>query len=1040
MDTPEYRTLIENYPDYYTRCLQVGPSAIAVELRPSGILPNSVYHYLDNPHHDRNEKAWKLLSAIVAQVENDPVSLTTFTEAIESAELKLRFRNLKLPIVTAIVLTVALLLLYMPFEQPAYKNTLRFAKKVNSTYMNQAAIPSKTLLNSIVYEGVKLQLPFIIPKLSDVRSITDDQQVDEVINRIQPGSSILITGRPGVGKSALTNYMALKWAKGELLTHCILTLQVPLMSAITNVHALLDEVLPFYSDTHLVEQEIYSTEGRKVCLILDALDEYTPAEDEKRDLVYSVIRGKFLQQATILVTSRISAKTHKLEEAFDMRYNLTGFSRSDIDLYVAKLPTKLQQDILTVFNINYNVRRMCYLPLHMTMIVHLASDLDNEDRLKATDTETVLYTDFLLLTIEQYKERTGWSVKMAKDCLRDPNTTTELCYLLRKISWLAQVALLENTYTLNSTLLDQGQIKTLEQISLLGLDIKRGSHEFVHYYSFAHPTFQEYLAAFYISQLPENLALVALERHFDLGRFEKVWLFYLGIIGNYNTKLANEKSFVFSCIKKLYELQLSLDHHVFVKNKRCELGLHTLFIELTYEAKVTSLLQTLMYETSITGPECEYKLNFHIFDMHHCLYLAYVLNYVDVHNLELNFLHNFVGNSSTRCGCHMAFFKELKFYSNQITSVMNLTVTVGGMDVQELLVVVRSITELASNLRHLNLRGTSSWFYKSFLTASENRGCYLVSQYHVNTTWLGNPSKLKTLKTDGLLISMKEVNKLIPQLTNLRSLFVLLPIVDLDTTAVEFAQILSTVQTLFSLDIEFKMDNDIISEVSEHAFLELSKSIKQLQRLKSLSINCDLEYRSEEEANFHCANIISVSAGYLTDLRNLKLSRHVFRMSDALRLEATLSSLKQLTHFTLHGNMYEIGAERTIVSSVNGVKYLVVHGLQQGFFHNTGYDRFVYEAVYSLQSILWYRRTTVDTMSFGFEMAGGLDLTHLASALTKLNKLEYLEILSPSIERQEATDIYTAVTRHSSLQALHLAVNSSKKKYSTIFWKEIRRA
>ena len=475
----------------------------------------------------------------------------------------------------------------MPFERSANENELvRFAEKVNSTYMNPATTSSKTLLNSIEYEGVKLQLPFIKPKLIDVRNIsTDDPQVDEVINRIQPGSRVLFTGRPGVGKSALTKYMALKWAKGELLPHCILTLRIPLAFTIPSVHTLLDEVLPYYPVPHLVEKEINSSEGRGVCLILDALDEYTPADGSKGDFIYSIIKGIFLQEATVLVTSRMCAKVNELTEAFNLWYNQTVFSSFDIDLYnIAELPPKLQQDIQTVFN----VKTMFLLPLHMTMIVHLASNLENEERLKATDTETVLYTDFLLLTIEQYKNRTGWSVKMAKDCLRSPNTTTELCnILLRNISWLSQVALSENRYTLNSTLLDEKHIKTLEKFSLFGLEIKPVRHEFVHYYSFAHPTFQEYLAAFYISQLPESPQLEAFEHHFELLPFKNVWLYYIGIVGNYNEKL------VFSYLTKLYNI---------IKEARLTCGTHwsrIWIIKLAYEAKLTSLLQKFMYEAKL---------------------------------------------------------------------------------------------------------------------------------------------------------------------------------------------------------------------------------------------------------------------------------------------------------------------------------------------------------------------------------------------------------------------------------------------------------
>ena len=989
MDTPKYKPLNDNYSYYHTWCLQVGPCAIANELRPSGILSDRDYHYLNNPHHDEDEKACKLLAAINTQVKNDPESLTTFIKAIESAELKvryldnpnndrdekvligaivaqvkvdpkslaafpkaiksgelkLRYCTLILLVVAATVLTVALLLLCVQFERSANENTLIFAKKVNSTYMNPATTSSKTLLNSIEYEGVKLQLPFIVPKLINVRNIsTNDSQFDEVINEIRPGLRVLVTGRPGVGKSALTKHVALKWAKGELLTHCILALRISLASTIPNVHTLLDEVLPFHPDSHLVEKEICSSEGRGVCLILDALDEYTPADSNKGDLVYSIIRGQFLQEASVLVTSRMCAKLNELTEAFNMWYNLTELS-FDTGRYIAKLPPKLQQDIQTVFHLNYNVETMCSLPLHMTMIVHLASGLENEERLKATDTETDLYTDFLLLTIEQYKERTGWSVKMAEDCLRDPNRTTELCILLRNISWLSYVALLENRYTLNSTLLVKKHVKTLEKFSLFGLEMKPARHGFVDYFSFAHPTFQEYLAAFYISQLPESFLLDTLEHHFELLPSENVWLYYFGIIGNYNEKL------VFSCLTKLHNIAVARKQQcvvsknivaegVILKNiKKKDIRMNngkmlqsafgqrwtiSWLITLAYEAKVTSLLQKFLYETNITGPECGYKLSFDILDANDCLYLAHILKYVSIHSLELVFEFEL----REQCSCQRVLLEELKFHNNQISSVVNLTVNIENeMELYNIVFIVGPIIRIALSLRNLNLKCSKRYCplcyteFEKIAFCHKNRG----------STWMEIYSTLETVELTISYCLFKEVSKLRAHLTNLHSLSVLLPIFQ-EKTVVEFAQSLSTMQTLTNLDIVFgTSDFGFVrtTKVAKDTYLKIGESIKRLKHLRSLSIDCNCyNYYSniKEEAECYCANIISISAGYLTDLRKLKLSRHTFRLSNALQLKASLSELKQLTHLTLDENFYEGLDKRTIdfVDSLNQVENLKI--------------------------------------------------------------------------------------------------------------------
>ena len=711
-------------------------------------------------------------------------------------------------------------ILNVPFKGPVYDYALKFAEEIRSTYLNQTAIdPYQKLLSNINFEGVEFELPFVLPKINgDISLMTNNT----------PGSRILFTGRPGVGKSILTRYMALKWAKGELLTNCLLAIRVPLMSTIPDVRTLLEKSLLYYPDSSLVQQEINRSKGEGVCFILDALDEYSPAEKGDNDLVYSLIRSETLQQATVLVTSRMFPKVNELKKVFKRRYEVIGFGKSDIDLFIEKLPFKLQLDISTVFKANYNVKEMCYLPLHMTMIVYLAS-VDKE-RLSVTDTETVLYTDFLLLTMHQYQKRTGWSAKMTENCLRDSSVTTELCLLLRKISMLARDALLERMDTLNSTFLSQSQIETLEQISLFGLEIEHGRHYDVYYFSFTHRTFQEYLAAFYISQLPEDLAIEALEQHFEVGRFRNVWVFYFGIMGHYrHLKSLN----TISTLTKLYISKFMSTYSISAQQShRCtlDLGDTIFFIQLAYEAKVASLLQTFMEATNITGPECEYLLSFSVFKTYDCLFLAFVLNYVQIHSLVLEF---HLSESDT-CSCQMVFLKELKL-QNRITSVVNLTV--GDIDYKQVVFIVVPIINLASNLQHLNLvcgkynTNTES----TSPDGSKQTSCYMASPMEVNreiSKLLSiHSTKLKELKLSCLLISVEEISKLIPQLTSLYSLSVLLPSANFDTTVAGFAQSLSTVQTLNSLEIAW-INHEESTKISEFAALKIATSIKKIETLK----------------------------------------------------------------------------------------------------------------------------------------------------------------------------------------------------------------
>ena len=119
MATPEYNTLAQNYTHYYNKCLQIGPNVIAIHLKPSGILSDEVYYFLNNPKNNRDEKAQKLLVAIETQVKVDPKSLKIFKAALESARTSrshhyISNRSLKWCITATIAIVLVVTVMFLP--------------------------------------------------------------------------------------------------------------------------------------------------------------------------------------------------------------------------------------------------------------------------------------------------------------------------------------------------------------------------------------------------------------------------------------------------------------------------------------------------------------------------------------------------------------------------------------------------------------------------------------------------------------------------------------------------------------------------------------------------------------------------------------------------------------------------------------------------------------------------------------------------------------------------------------------------------------
>ena len=97
---------------------------------------------------------------------------------------------------------------------------------------------------------------------------------------------------------------------------------------------------------------------------------------------------------------------------------------------------------------------MCFTPLHLTIMVRLAYfDIDMH-MVSYLTTETVLYTQFLFLTVKQYKpHQPTWTTDSLEECFIDKLLQSEVCQLFKNISKPAYDAMMNKKQSFNSTLL-----------------------------------------------------------------------------------------------------------------------------------------------------------------------------------------------------------------------------------------------------------------------------------------------------------------------------------------------------------------------------------------------------------------------------------------------------------------------------------------------------------------------------------------------------------------------------------------------------------
>ena len=422
-------------------------------------------------------------------------------------------------------------------------------------------------------------IPFIVPNIIPIdhpQASSMGITVGELLNTIKAGTKLAITGRPGVGKSTLARHIVRLWAQRKALPQFDTLFHICLGRVTTNITGLQslmeEECHGLVTDDPELEvnklvKRIQDTKGDRVAFVLDALDEYHPSQLQKNDHVFKIIKNISLPKSSLIVTSR-SRKIDDVRNYFTQIIEVAGFNETDVDISLIRLGPPLGPVIAQYLDQNPNVKNMCYLPLHMTMIIYLASL--KVDTLSLIDTETKIYSNFLYLTIENYHTRRHeWNRNSLSVCFEESQPQNDLCVLFAKVCELAFNATVEKQQTFTSSEIDGLQLPSdkLEALSLFKIKKENRRQGSIDVYYFSHQTFQEYMAACHLFMLPEKQQNWLIIQYGKLGKpilSEMIWKFFFGVVGEKSTehKLFNLFSvFVSNCgykqLDSYYYMQLT---------------------------------------------------------------------------------------------------------------------------------------------------------------------------------------------------------------------------------------------------------------------------------------------------------------------------------------------------------------------------------------------------------------------------------------------------------------------------------------------------
>ena len=369
---------------------------------------------------------------------------------------------------------------------------------------------------------------------------------------------ILVIGRPGIGKTVLTEKILLDWANElDPFYHDKIAFyfkfrwfnnnQIPvtLKTFLCNGTQLSNEKF----------EEIYeeiTKHPEKAILIFDGLDEFNSDLDCLNDwpppndpdfrmsaisLFRKLISGHLLPEATVLVTSRPTANQFYSKFKFDRTVEIIGFTEDRIEEYVTKFCQSHNRDYLKPKIWNHiqsssDLLNSCYIPVNCWVVVTILFD-----RLKDPENEI----DALPTTLTHLYQAA--IIYFGKEHFRkfDRHSSEEATKKLQSLAFkgIEPMQLIFDNASFDEDMKQSGLLNSLSN------PYSQVQTQFC----FIHLTIQEFLAAKHVIESfhPEGIKEF-ISSHLNSGKWHLVLQFIAGLLGKQIKMLKKDRCEVKDCV------------------------------------------------------------------------------------------------------------------------------------------------------------------------------------------------------------------------------------------------------------------------------------------------------------------------------------------------------------------------------------------------------------------------------------------------------------------------------------------------------------